>query len=226
MTADPKDVRECLAAYDAWASTYDDIDNPLIAQAAVALDARADWLAGARVLELGCGTGRNACACLAHGARQYTGVDGSPGMLAEARRRVADPRATWIEGDLAGAAAGSSFDVVVICLVLEHVLDVAPSIAAAARALVAGGRLLVLELHPALHAKGVGANFRAGDREVRLPSFRHDASELEAACARVGLRVAHRVDHRPSAEALRRSPKLGRYASDLVLLEIAASAPT
>src|SRR5262245_26357699 len=108
------------AAYDAWAASYDAIDNPLVAQAAAALEQRAAWFAGARVLELGCGTGRNAAASLAAGARSYLGIDASEAMLAEARRRLADPRVGFVAADLvAGArAAGPRFDLALICLVL------------------------------------------------------------------------------------------------------------
>lgn len=218
---------DCIAAYDRWAATYDAIDNPLIAEAVVAVDERAAWLRDARVLELGCGTGRNGVVALAAGARRYVGVDGSRGMLAEARRRVDDARAGWIEGDLIDgarrAAADERFDVALICLVLEHVAAAAPVIAAAAAALDGGGRLLAIELHPALHAAGVGANFRAGDEEVRLPSFRHDGDELRDATCAAGLRDATVRDRVPSAAALARSAKLSRYAGRAVLLELTAT---
>jgi SAM-dependent methyltransferase len=219
----------CRAAYDRWAQTYDVVDNPLVAAAGVALEAHAARFAGARVLELGCGTGRNAAACLAAGAAAYVGVDASPGMLATARARFADePRVTWLAADLlAGAAAacadGGRFDVVLICLVLEHVADVAPAIAAAAAALAADGRLIVLELHPALHERGVGAHFRDGDVEVRLPSLRHDAAELTAAATRAGLVPAAIVDHAPTPAGLARSSKLARHAGVPVLLEFVAT---
>lgn len=218
------DVR---TAYDAWAETYDAIDNPLLAQAAAVLDARAAWLADARVLELGCGTGRNAAPCLGHGARSYTGVDASSGMLEIARSRHSDSRLRWIEADLCGgaraAARDTGFDLVLICLVLEHVRDAAPVIAAAAGALAPGGRLLILELHPALHARGIGANFEIAGREIRLTSIRHDADELVAACAQAGLTGALAVDHRPAPAALARSAKLGRYTGEPVLIEVTAS---
>lgn len=219
MSAD--EARDCLAAYDQWAATYDSIDNPLVAMAASTLERRASWFASARVLELGCGTGRNAHACLAWGARSYTGVDGSPGMLAEARRRVSGP-VTWIEGELTGSFEGS-FDVVLISLVLEHVRDVEPVIAAAARALAPAGRLVILELHPELHARGVGANFRTADGEIRLPSFRHDATELRAACARASLEVVEEIQHVPDDAALARSQKLRRYEGREVLLEVVSA---
>jgi ubiquinone/menaquinone biosynthesis C-methylase UbiE len=223
--ADP--LRSCLAAYDAWASTYDTLDNPLIAQAAVALARHAAWFDGARVLELGCGTGRNAAWALAAGAQRFVGVDASPGMLAVARKRLADPRASWLEAELVRGASlatarGARFDVALICLVLEHVRDVGPVVAAAASALAPAGRLVVLELHPALHELGVGANFRLGDREVRLDSFRHTAEELVLAATAADLSRAEAADHVPSPEALARSAKLARYAGRPVLLELVA----
>jgi hypothetical protein len=95
-------------------------------------------------------------------------------------------------------------------------------IAAAASALAPGGRLAVIELHPDLHARGVGANFRIDGREVRLPSFRHDAAELASAVARAGLHLAAAADRAPTANALARSPKLARYAGQPVLLEVTA----
>ncbi len=223
--ADP--LRSCLAAYDAWASTYDVIDNPLVAQAAVVLSRRASWFAGARVLELGCGTGRNAAWALGAGARSFVGVDGSPGMLAVARRRLAEPRVSWIEADLVrggalAASGGARFEVALICLVLEHVRDPGPVVSAAASALAPAGRLVVIELHPGLHDLGVGANFRLGDREVRLDSFRHTAGEILLAAGAAGLEGGQAVDHAPSPEALERSAKLARYADRPVLLEVMA----
>jgi ubiquinone/menaquinone biosynthesis C-methylase UbiE len=215
---------DCLAAYDAWAATYDVIDNPLVTQSAVLLDERAAWFAGARVLELGCGTGRNAAFARAAGARQYIGVDGSPGMLAVARQRFGDEAVRFIEADLISGAQqageGGRFDVVLICLVLEHVADITPVIAAAAALLAPRGRLVILELHADMHARGFGANFRVGDREVRLPSIRHEGDELAAAIRAAGLTVESLRDCRPTPPALARSAKLSRYGDRPVLIEI------
>src|SRR6478672_10113430 len=88
--------------YDRWAASYDAADNPLVAMAALALGHASRHWAGARVLELGCGTGRNAGPILDAGARQYVGIDGSPAMLARARERLAgDERARFAVADLA-----------------------------------------------------------------------------------------------------------------------------
>jgi SAM-dependent methyltransferase len=212
---------EVRAGYDAWAPDYDALDNPLIAQATAVLEDHAALFETARVLELGCGTGRNLAFALLSGAREVVGVDGSPGMLAVAKKRL--PRARFVEGPLT-TPVGDGFDVALICLVLEHVEDVRPVIRAAADALAPGGHLLMMELHAALRAKQVGANFRVGDVEYRLPSFLHEGVELADACRAAGLREVEVRDHRPDPRALSRSPKLAaRYAGQLILVEVVAT---
>jgi SAM-dependent methyltransferase len=218
-------VRDTLAAYDAWAATYDTIDNPLIAEASVVLDERRAWAKDARVLELGCGTGRNGAWALAAGATAFVGIDGSAAMLAQARTRVGDERASFVEAELRDQlpVVDGAFDLALICLVLEHLDAIAPVVEGAARALAPGGRLVVVELHPDLHARGVGANFRATDgAELRLPSFRHDATEIVAAAHAAGLTDVVARTRTPSPDALARSRKLARYAGAPVLLEVTA----
>ena len=67
-----------------------------------------------RVLDLGCGAGATALACLAVlGARaELVGVDASPAMVEMARRRVRDPRARFVvaPGAALGRAVRGSFD--------------------------------------------------------------------------------------------------------------------
>lgn len=214
-----------FAGYDLWASSYDDLDNPLVAMAAYAMAGRLARFAGERVLELGCGTGRNAPVLLAAGAASYVGVDGSAGMLRRARERTADPRAQFLEADLVVPlpAEHGDFDVVLFCLVLEHAAAALPAIAAAAIALRPAGELLLYELHPDHHDAGRRAHFVHGDQELHLPSFRHDAAELRRAAAEVGLEVTAETSWYASAESARLSPKLDRYRGEHpILLEVRA----
>lgn len=60
--------------------------------------------AGARVLDVGCGTGLPTARQLADAGLRVTGVDLSPGMLALARRNV--PEAELVRGDMADLADG------------------------------------------------------------------------------------------------------------------------
>ncbi len=74
---------------------------------------------GARVLELGCGSGLPMTAALA-GAREVTGVDISPAQVARARENV--PKATFIAADMTALdLPDDSFDAVVAFYALTHV---------------------------------------------------------------------------------------------------------
>ncbi len=133
---------------------------------------------GSSVLDVGCGVGRWSRRLAARGA-QVTGVDLSPTMIAEARRRaVADgvaDRCRFEAQDLSNLAAGSRFDLVLGVTVLQHILDPAALRAAVSRMtahLAPGGRMVLLEAAPAQPANHCDSSiFRARRRSEYLELF-------------------------------------------------------
>jgi SAM-dependent methyltransferase len=102
--------------------------------------------AGARILDLPCGYGRHA-ALLARRGFRVVGVDLSPAMLAEARRRYAEgPRLRFRRADMRHIAYRDEFDAVVNLYTSFGYFTPAQNVAALrrmARALRSGGRLLI-----------------------------------------------------------------------------------
>lgn len=167
-------------AYDRWSRRYDDDHN-----ATRDLDARVVrqsplHLGGARVLELGCGTGKNS-EWLAAQARELVALDFSPGMLDVARRRVRAAHVRFVERDITHAwpVEAASMDVVVGNLVLEHVHDLQPIYSEAARVLRPGGELFLCELHPYRQLRGGQAHFEDAETNETVPvtAFQHTVSE-------------------------------------------------
>jgi len=99
---------------------------------------------GARVLDLGCGTGDFVAAVAACGARPI-GVDLSAGMLREARRRLPAHALTRADA-LALPLRDASVDAVVSGFALRNLLSVAAALRESARVLRAGGRIALLEV--------------------------------------------------------------------------------
>lgn len=144
--------------------------------------ALAPWLkvaAGARVLDLGCGVGRWSRLLAARGA-DVTGVDISPTMIEEARRRaqsegVAD-RCRFHVSDISALDVPGEFDLVLGVTVLQHILDPSALRAAlqALRSRVApGGRIVLLEAAPADHVNRCDTTvFKARPRDLYLNLFR------------------------------------------------------
>jgi ubiquinone/menaquinone biosynthesis C-methylase UbiE len=133
---------------------------------------------GARVLELGCGTGEDARAMgrLVGPGGRVVGLDASEGLLALARERTGpeDGPVEWVRADAAALPfAEDSFDAVRIERVLQHVEDPQAVIAEAARVLCPGGRLaavetdwgtLAMDLGPLDQAESVTAMLARGVR--------------------------------------------------------------
>ena len=146
-------------AYDRWSRRYDDDRN-----ATRDLDAQV-----VRETPLG----------VAGAASAFWGL--IAGMLAVARRRVASPTARFLEHDITRAwpVDDGAVDVVVGNLVLEHVRDLAPIYAEAARVLAPAGRLFLCELHPYRQLRGGQAHFVDVETNEIVPvtAFQHTVSE-------------------------------------------------
>jgi SAM-dependent methyltransferase len=177
-------------AYDRWAEIYDDEpDNPVInAEEEVIWDTIGD-VKGLRVLDVGCGTGRHAVR-LARAGAGVVGCEPSAGMLARAREKARgldlDLRAGSIED--VDAALGE-FDLVLCCLVLSHVEDIAGAVARLAARVRPGGRLIVSDFHPFCLLIGWRTSFRTPEGRYVVPNFIHLPSEYMAAAQAAGLHV-------------------------------------
>jgi SAM-dependent methyltransferase len=145
------DSRSVVNDYDSFAEAYEaqnesSLINGYYCRPAI-VDLAGD-VAGRRVLDAGCGSGRLSAALRERGA-VVTGFDSSAGMLELARRRLGP------DADLRVADLGSplpfgdgAFDDVIACLVLHYLQDWTAPLAELRRVLKPGGRLIVAVDHP------------------------------------------------------------------------------
>ncbi|HEV7744410.1 MAG TPA: methyltransferase domain-containing protein [Pyrinomonadaceae bacterium] len=171
---------EIATAYDDWAETYDEVPNRTRDLAAEAFKQIELDLKGRKVVEVGCGTGRNTV-WLAERAAEVVGIDFSAAMLRRARARVNDRRVRFVQHDISAAwpLAAASADVVVAMLILEHVEHLEPVFAEAAQVLNGSGRFLLCELHPIRQLAGGQAQFsnnRTGEHQC-VTAFLHYVSD-------------------------------------------------
>ena len=160
--------------------------------------ALAPWLQvrpGTSVLDVGCGVGRW-CRELARRGARVTGVDFSPTMIAEARRRAAArgvlARCRFLVQDLAHLDAGEKFDLILGVTVLQHILE-PQALRAAVRRLAdhlsEAGRLVLLEAAP---ERSIGSC----DSPIFQARPRSDYLRLFAECG-LTLRAIRGVDPAP-----------------------------
>lgn len=174
------------------------------------------------LLDLACGTGVVSAAALARGMRPV-GLDFSPAMLAEARRR--EPPLDLREGDAeAPPFADASFDAVVSNFGLHHVEHPRRALAEARRVLRPGGRLAFTLWAPPEENPGWRLLFEAARAHGRLdiglpasPDGLNGVADFTAATAGAGFGdswadAVHRVWRLPAGADPSASSRPGRCA--------------
>jgi SAM-dependent methyltransferase len=214
---------ETLQGYDQWSRSYDHEDNPLVTATSWVLDRSPLGAADCAVLDLGCGTGRNAWRVLGEGARSYVGVDGSPGMLAIAMQHNRDARVQFVQADLLAAwKLEEQIDLALMVLVLEHLPTLEPIAQTLAAVVKPGGRLRIVDLHPERVATGTLAHFHDGSQDVQFASVAHNVSAICDAFDAVGFDVVRR-DWLASDPLVNAVPSLAKYRGLKIVLDIKAT---
>ncbi|WP_298447306.1 class I SAM-dependent methyltransferase [Ferrimicrobium sp.] len=163
-----------------------------------------EGLCGARrVLDLGGGEGQLA-RVLARDGADVVVLDSSHAQLVMAHER----------GSTGVLGTGGSlpfvtgcFDAVLICLVLEHVVELDEVFAEVARVLAKGGRFLLLLNHPILQTPGSGFidDVELGEQYWRLGPYLHQDIQMEEVDASVFVPFVHR----PLSEYVNRASAQG-----------------
>lgn len=205
--------------FDLLADTYDarQAGDPTLLLETTATLAALPPLTGARVADLGCGTGRYALQMARLGARQVVGLDLSSEMLAQAERKARRANLTidLAHGDLREPLplAEGTFDAAVCALTTSFLEELEPALVHMTRILRPGGVLVVSELHPwgLATARADAAVNRRHDRapylrfmsaagqECRIPRSVHGIGALFNAARAAGL-ILERLDE-PAADS-------------------------
>lgn len=181
-------------------------------------------LRSAAVLDAGCGSGAQ-CEWLAEQGAEVVGVDLSPKMIEEARRRCGD-RARLMVADL-GEPLGlepDSLDGVTCSLALHYLEDWSVPLKSFADSLRPGGWAVISLDHPfapALPGQRGGyfdhellsETWTKADVTVTQRFWRRPLGSVVHAFATAGFQTDCVVEARPSEEALERFPKLWEVAN-------------
>jgi len=209
------------AGYDRWAEFYDSDDNPLVLLEEQHIGALAGNVAGLKVADIGCGTGRHALRLAAAGA-QVTAVDFSEAMLQRARAKPGAAAVTFKQHDLAEPLPleSAAFDRVFCCLVLDHIAELNKFFAELKRLCQSQGSLIISVMHPAMSLRGVQARFidpRLG-RRISPAGHAHQLSDYLMAALGAGLLLAHISEPKVDDVFAARSPRAARYLGWPMLL--------
>ena len=166
-------------AYNAWAESYDTVENKTRDLEAFALRKSLANIENADILEIGCGTGKNT-RFLQTKAKHLVGADFSAEMLERAKEKITAKNVEFQQFDLREEwnFAENSFDLITCSLVLEHIENLDFVFEQARKVLKNFGRFYIGELHPFKQYAGSKARFDTASGVFELECFIHHISDF------------------------------------------------
>ncbi len=170
-------------AYRLWSESYDaQPDNVVLA---LELEIFSGLLADAPladqvVVDMGCGTGRHWGELLSGQPRLLHGVDSSPEMLGQLRKRYPDATLHLRDGRTIESFPDGSVDLVVSTLMLGHVREVADELREWTRLLRTGGGIVATDFHPEACRAGMKRTFTHAGATFEVENHPHTLELLRS----------------------------------------------
>jgi len=165
-------------AYNIWAEQYDSNQNKTRDLDQKVTSSTLSGYNFDKVLELGCGTGKNTQWLLTK-AKEIVGLDFSEEMLKKAREKIQDNRVVFTKADLCEnwEVENNFFDLITSSLTLEHIKDFNHIFSQASEKLRPNGLFFICELHPFKQYMGSKAKFEGATGTQELSTYIHNISE-------------------------------------------------
>lgn len=182
--------------YDAWAESYDSMDNKTRDLEAEVLRSLFRNPHYGNILELGCGTGKNT-GWLSQKADFVTALDFSAEMILRAEVKTDAKNVTFIHSDLnrEWPIKPGWANLITCSLVMEHIEDLHSVFAQGAKALKSKGRFYVCELHPYRQYSGSRAHFKTGEELYEPKAYIHHLSDYLQASSASGFKLLELNEH-------------------------------
>lgn len=178
------------SAYNSWTYSYDAMENKTrdLDKEATRLMLADVITSNSVVLEFGCGTGKNT-EWFIKNSKKLTAVDFSQEMLNKAVEKFSNENVIFQQADITQpwVFENHTYDLVTCNLILEHVQNLNPVFAEAARVLKPNGYFFVSELHPCKQYQGSKARFELNEDTVSPDCFTHHVSDFFNAAQSAGL---------------------------------------
>lgn len=189
------EMNKIIDNYNAWANRYDEAPNPTSDLDKTVLKQSLSSIDFFKVLELGCGTGKNT-EWLITKADSLIGLDFSKNMLDIAKNKIQSDKVTFIETDLNEdwPVKSESFDLAVISLTLEHIKKLDHIFISLFEKLKKGGKCFVSELHPKKQLLGSRARFIDNGEEIVIDAFQHLEKDYIQSAENSGLTLLNKKD--------------------------------
>lgn len=166
-------------AYQEWSEQYDTNENKTRDLEAIALRSILSKLELNKVLEFGCGTGKNTV-WFEQNAKEILSADFSEAMISKAAEKIKSTKVQFTIADINEPwnFTKNIFDLVSFSLILEHVENIDEIFNKTNKVLQSGGYLYIGEFHPFKQYAGSKARYNTPDGEQEVICYTHNVSDF------------------------------------------------
>jgi ubiquinone/menaquinone biosynthesis C-methylase UbiE len=191
--------------YDIWAVSYDDQpDNLMLAlDEAVFTGLAAELeLAGKKIVDVGCGTGRHWKKIFDTLPAQLTGYDVSEGMLNILQQKFPAAETYQLTDNKLFRTEDNSCDIIISTLTMAHIENAKDALQEWNRVLKPGGNVIITDYHPEVLQKGGQRTFKHDGKTIAVKNHIHPVEELKTIAGQLGW-VLLRLNERQIDDAVK-----------------------
>ena len=174
-------------AYQEWSNQYDTNENKTRDLEAIALRSVLSKLELNKVLEFGCGTGKNTV-WFEQNAKEILSADFSEAMISKAAEKIKSTKVQFTIADINEPwnFTKEKFDLVSFSLVLEHIQNLDVVFNKISLATESGSYVYIGELHPFKQYAGSKARYSTPEGEQLVTCYTHNVSDFTHAANKYG----------------------------------------
>ncbi len=197
--------------YAEWSTTYEASVPDLLDISVLERITSVAWSETRQCLDLACGTGRIGSWLAKKGVSTIDGVDLTPEMLAQAKGKGV--YRTLLESSVESTdLPGDQYDLLVMCLVDEHLSALTQTYSEAFRCSAPGARFVVVGMHPFFFMNGMPTHFDSKDRGPQaIETHVHLFSDHFNAAKSAGWALQEVIEGIIDAPWIRAKPKWERF---------------
>jgi ubiquinone/menaquinone biosynthesis C-methylase UbiE len=169
-------------AYQEWSEQYDTNENKTRDLEALALRSVLSTIKFQKVLEFGCGTGKNTV-WFEQNAQEVIAADFSEAMMAKATQKIVTSNVDFVIADINKPwnFPTDEIDLISFSLILEHVESIDEIFNKTSKVLKTKGYMYIGEFHPFKQYAGSKARYNTSEGEQEVTCFTHNVSDFTEA---------------------------------------------